>query len=338
MGAGRIPRGGRLLHDQRIRHHPAAARRIRPYRPGRHGVVLLAKMAPARTGAPGPLPVLHRTGPHHSTPRFRRGLGLHRAVRHIPRQRRPSGAAGPLLQCHVPPRPCLVPRRRGAVLPLLAAAAGAAPAPYPGADRTHLDGSALSSAGPLALRTVEPERGAPYLQRHRHPGRSAAGRGAARPGHRPAARRRPPAGRAQALVGTAGLARAGRARPDRLARTADGRQRLERLLVHGRFPADGGPVGRGRGLARTQAGRPLARLLSLAPLAWTGRNLSYGLYLWHYPLGRLLSDLGVETGLLAATLTVSFAAAIASHYAIERPLARHAGRFRARTAPAPVTP
>nr|WP_275402732.1 acyltransferase [Streptomyces sp. SID10853] len=85
-------------------------------------------------------------------------------------------------------------------------------------------------------------------------------------------------------------------------------------------------------------GASLARLLSLAPLAWTGRNLSYGLYLWHYPLGRLLSDLGVESGLLAATLTVSFAAAVASHYAIEKPLARHARRFRTRTAPAPVTP
>jgi peptidoglycan/LPS O-acetylase OafA/YrhL len=66
----------------------------------------------------------------------------------------------------------------------------------------------------------------------------------------------------------------------------------------------------------------LSRALSLAPLVWTGRNLSYGLYLWHYPLGRLLSDLGVDTWLTPATITASFAAATASHYLIEKPLAQ----------------
>jgi peptidoglycan/LPS O-acetylase OafA/YrhL len=67
----------------------------------------------------------------------------------------------------------------------------------------------------------------------------------------------------------------------------------------------------------------LGRLLALAPLAWVGRNLSYGLYLWHYPLGRLLSDVGVGQGHLVATLAASFAAATASHYLIERPLNAH---------------
>ncbi|MEV6793658.1 acyltransferase [Streptomyces sp. NPDC051320] len=71
-----------------------------------------------------------------------------------------------------------------------------------------------------------------------------------------------------------------------------------------------------------QPGTWLSRALSLAPLVWIGRNLSYGLYLWHYPLGRLLSDIGVDNGLLPATVAASFAAATASHYLLEKPLTR----------------
>jgi peptidoglycan/LPS O-acetylase OafA/YrhL len=75
----------------------------------------------------------------------------------------------------------------------------------------------------------------------------------------------------------------------------------------------------------------LSRTLSVTPLVWVGRNLSYGLYLWHYPLGRLLSDLGVDTTWHAlATLGTSFAAATASYYLIERPLARRKRGARAR--------
>ncbi|MFF4314932.1 acyltransferase family protein [Streptomyces sp. 900105755] len=73
-----------------------------------------------------------------------------------------------------------------------------------------------------------------------------------------------------------------------------------------------------------------ARLLSLAVPAWVGRNLSYGMYLWHYPLIRVLSDLGVRGGrLLFAGLTVTLLAALASYALIERPLLRR-GRVRAR--------
>ncbi|MCF3964993.1 acyltransferase [Streptomyces fuscigenes] len=76
----------------------------------------------------------------------------------------------------------------------------------------------------------------------------------------------------------------------------------------------------------------LSWVLSLAPLAWVGRNLSYGLYLWHYPLGRLLADVGVERGHLVATLAASVAAATASHYLVEQPLNR---RWRRRGPGAP---
>lgn len=66
-----------------------------------------------------------------------------------------------------------------------------------------------------------------------------------------------------------------------------------------------------------------SRLLSLPALAWTGRNLSYGMYLWHYPVIRLLSDLGVDgEGLLLTGVAATTAAALASYALIERPLLR----------------
>ncbi|MFD8817792.1 acyltransferase family protein, partial [Streptomyces sp. NPDC059627] len=43
-----------------------------------------------------------------------------------------------------------------------------------------------------------------------------------------------------------------------------------------------------------------ARVLSLSAPAWVGRNLSYGMYLWHYPVIRLLHDLGVRGDRLLA--------------------------------------
>jgi peptidoglycan/LPS O-acetylase OafA/YrhL len=67
---------------------------------------------------------------------------------------------------------------------------------------------------------------------------------------------------------------------------------------------------------------PLGRALSLMPLAWVGRNLSYGLYLWHYPLMHLLSDLGVRKMLLPSTLLATFIMASASYFLIEEPCRR----------------
>lgn len=68
----------------------------------------------------------------------------------------------------------------------------------------------------------------------------------------------------------------------------------------------------------------MSRLLALTPLAWVGRNLSYGIYLWHYPVVRLLASLGVNEGRLAATVVLTLLMALLSYYAIEKPLLRRA--------------
>ncbi|MEV0136254.1 acyltransferase family protein [Dactylosporangium sp. NPDC050688] len=71
-------------------------------------------------------------------------------------------------------------------------------------------------------------------------------------------------------------------------------------------------------------GTPVARLLGAAPLAWLGR-ISYGGYLWHWPLFAVL-DAG-RTGLagprlLALRLAATLAVAAASFYLVEQPLRR----------------
>ncbi|MDQ1042736.1 acyltransferase [Streptomyces sp. V4I2] len=81
-----------------------------------------------------------------------------------------------------------------------------------------------------------------------------------------------------------------------------------------------------------------SRLLSVSALAWVGRNLSYGMYLWHYPVIRLLSDLGVDGGrLLPAGVVATVAAALASYLLVERPLLRR-DRFRVRPLEPVATP
>jgi peptidoglycan/LPS O-acetylase OafA/YrhL len=88
---------------------------------------------------------------------------------------------------------------------------------------------------------------------------------------------------------------------------------------------------------------PISRLLSIAPLRFVGR-ISYGLYLYHAPIYCLLrvreydglSPLPGRSRMLLA-MAMTFCAAIASFYAIERPLLRLQDRFRVkRAAPAPV--
>lgn len=70
----------------------------------------------------------------------------------------------------------------------------------------------------------------------------------------------------------------------------------------------------------------LSRVLAFAPLAWTGRNLSYGIYLWHYPVVRLLASLGVHDGRLAATVVLTLAMALLSYRLVEAPFLRRARR------------
>ncbi len=73
---------------------------------------------------------------------------------------------------------------------------------------------------------------------------------------------------------------------------------------------------------------PLGRLLSLSPLRGLGR-ISYGVYLWHWPVYLVLSP--VRTGwhgygLLTVQVAVTLALAIASYYVIENPVRRGALR------------
>jgi hypothetical protein len=71
---------------------------------------------------------------------------------------------------------------------------------------------------------------------------------------------------------------------------------------------------------------PLGALLSLRPLRWIG-EISYGLYVWHWPLYVLISE--QRTGLdgaplLVARLAATVATATASYYLVERPIRRGA--------------
>jgi peptidoglycan/LPS O-acetylase OafA/YrhL len=71
------------------------------------------------------------------------------------------------------------------------------------------------------------------------------------------------------------------------------------------------------------AGLP-GRLMRLAPVAWLGL-ISYGIFLWHFPVLLLLGNRGEGLSgltLLAATLAITVACAAASYYALERPVLR----------------
>ncbi|MCA8951561.1 MAG: acyltransferase [Planctomycetes bacterium] len=69
------------------------------------------------------------------------------------------------------------------------------------------------------------------------------------------------------------------------------------------------------------------RPLQLAPLRGIGR-ISYGLYLYHFPLYVAVMGGRQTPGRLALALLLTFAVAIASYWLVERPLLRLGARFR----------
>lgn len=84
---------------------------------------------------------------------------------------------------------------------------------------------------------------------------------------------------------------------------------------------------------------PVKRLLEFAPLVWVG-TVSYGLYLWHYPIFRLLRDADFHGwALFAAGTAASLVVTALSYYVMERPILKLKKRFErvARTRPARAT-
>ncbi|GAB4178097.1 MAG: hypothetical protein OHK0026_04620 [Rhodocyclaceae bacterium] len=70
------------------------------------------------------------------------------------------------------------------------------------------------------------------------------------------------------------------------------------------------------------------RALGFSPLVWIGA-VSYGLYLWHYPILRLLREAGWRGGrLFVAGTLASLAVTAISYYALERPVLRLKSRFQ----------
>ena len=72
----------------------------------------------------------------------------------------------------------------------------------------------------------------------------------------------------------------------------------------------------------------LGRLLSIRALVWVG-TISYGLYLWHFPVLRVLQDWEVGGWpLVLAGFALTFVLAAASYHFVERPLLRRRGGVR----------
>jgi peptidoglycan/LPS O-acetylase OafA/YrhL len=74
----------------------------------------------------------------------------------------------------------------------------------------------------------------------------------------------------------------------------------------------------------TTGERSRHRLIATRPLGWLGL-ISYGIFLWHYPVELKLSRIGSGLSfvpLLAATVAITVPIAAFSYYALERPLMR----------------
>jgi peptidoglycan/LPS O-acetylase OafA/YrhL len=85
----------------------------------------------------------------------------------------------------------------------------------------------------------------------------------------------------------------------------------------------------------------LGSLLEFGPLVWIGR-ISYGLYLWHYPViagvfeNHRLARLGVDPAWwIPIQIAASLAVATGSFYLLERPVLRFKQRFGSRVSGGP---
>jgi len=78
-------------------------------------------------------------------------------------------------------------------------------------------------------------------------------------------------------------------------------------------------------LAGVLEATPVSRLLSWAPLVALGK-ISYGLYLWHYPVSRVLATPHVTVTRIIADTVVSLALAIISYKFIEAPFRKRRRR------------
>jgi peptidoglycan/LPS O-acetylase OafA/YrhL len=79
---------------------------------------------------------------------------------------------------------------------------------------------------------------------------------------------------------------------------------------------------------------PLGRVLSFPPLAALGR-ISYGVYLWHWPVIVATNPWGRTGGALVAKAAIALGLSIVSWWVVERPFLRLKDRFRS-SVPVPV--
>jgi peptidoglycan/LPS O-acetylase OafA/YrhL len=88
------------------------------------------------------------------------------------------------------------------------------------------------------------------------------------------------------------------------------------------------------GFLCTHQASGIARALSWAPLAYTGR-ISYGMYLWHYPIVSFVSGFLSPNVAFAVCLALTYGVATVSWRFVEKPLA---DRFHARLRPSIPVP